>query len=41
MSMFLLTGFIANGKTGRRAGGVACYVKNDVLYTRIVELEDQ
>ena len=25
----------------RRAGGVACYVKDDVLYTRMVELEDQ
>ena len=28
-------------RANRRAGGVACYVKNDVLYTRIVELEDQ
>ena len=28
-------------RANRRSGGVACYVKNDVLYTRIVELEDQ
>ena len=28
-------------RVNRRAGGVACYVKNDVLYSRIVELEDQ
>ena len=28
-------------RVNSRAGGVACYVKNDVLYSRIVELEDQ
>ena len=28
-------------RVNRRAGRVACYVKNDVLYPRIVELEDQ
>ena len=28
-------------RVNRRAGGVACCVKNDVLYSRIVELEDQ
>ena len=28
-------------RVNRRAGCVACYVKNDVLYSRIVELEDQ
>ena len=28
-------------RANRRAGGVACYVNNDVLYTRIVELDDQ
>ena len=28
-------------RVNRRAGGVACYVKNDLLYSRIVELEDQ
>ena len=28
-------------RVNRRTGGVACYVKNDVLCSRIVELEDQ
>ena len=38
-----INGFYCERKdrANRRAGGVACYVKNDVLYTRIVELEDQ
>ena len=38
-----INGFYCERKdrANRRAGGVACYVKNDVLCTRIVELEDQ
>ena len=37
-----INGFYCERKdrVNRRAGGVACYVKNDVLYSRIVELED-
>ena len=25
----------------RRGGGVACYIRNDVVYNRLLELEDE